>query len=217
MTRLAVLLAIALIATACGDDGDRAASSSSGSSSGATAQGPASTAAATDPAPASTAQAPVTTGTAPATTAPAGTGAAPPITTTGDRPVPAELAQIVLAWSAAINRNDNAAAAELFAKGAIVAQSAVFQLVDKSTAVLWNDGLPCAGTVVELRMVQNAVVATYVLGQRPKHQCDTPGHRAGAAFVIDHGKIAVWEQVPVNDAGPGTPTTSTPTPTGPVA
>ena len=139
------------------------------------------------------------------------------ITTTGDRPVPTELSRIVLAWSAAINRNDNDAAAELFAKGAIVAQSAVFQLVDKSTAVLWNDGLPCSGTVVELRMVQNAVVATFVLGQRPKHKCDAPGHRAGAAFVIDHGKIAVWEQVPVNDAAPGTPPASTSAPSGPVA
>ena len=83
--------------------------------------------------------------------------------------------------------------------------------------MLWNDGLPCSGTVVELRMVQNAVVATFVLGQRPKHQCDAPGHRAGAAFVIVHGKITVWEQVPVNDANPGTPTQSTPTASSPVA
>ena len=130
MPRLAALLAIALIAAACGDDGDKAATSSGASGSGATAQTPA----ATDPAPASTAPAPASTETAPATTAaapattdpaPAGSGAAPPITTTGDRPVPADLAQIVLAWSAAINRNDNAAAAALFAKGAIVARASL--------------------------------------------------------------------------------------------
>ena len=125
----------------------------------------------------------------------------------------------MLAWSAAINRERQRRRGGLFAKDAIVAQSAVFQLVDKPTAVLWNDGLPCAGTVVELRMVQNAVVATFVLGQRPKHQCDAPGHRAGAAFVIVHGKITVWEQVPVNDADAGhaDDSRSTPTAGGPVA
>jgi hypothetical protein len=220
MPRLAVLLAIALIATACGGSHHATATSSVAATSATTAPPQASSAA--DPPPASTAPAttaPATSSTAPAATAPApaGTGATPPITTTGDRPVPADLAQIVLAWSAAINRNDNNAAAQLFAKGAIVAQSAVFQLVDTPTAVLWNDGLPCAGKVVELQMVQNAVVATFVLGQRPKHHCDAPGHRAGAAFVIEHGKIKLWQQVPVNDATPGTPTTSTATTSGPVA
>jgi hypothetical protein len=64
-------------------------------------------------------------------------------------------------------------------------------------------------------MVQNAVVATFVLGERPKHQCDAPGQRAGAAFVIERGKITVWEQVPVSDARPTTPTVPAPTPTEP--
>lgn len=210
MPRLAVLLVIALVATACGG-GHRTPTSSGAATAGTTTARPApTTTAAADPAPTSTAP-------APATTAPAGTAAAPPVRTTGDRPVPTALAQIVLAWSAAINRNDNAAAAALFAKGAIVAQSTVFQLIDKPTAVLWNDGLPCAGRVVELQMVQKAVVATFVLGQRPKHQCDAPGQRAGAAFVIEDGKITLWQQVPVSDAGPGTPTTSTPATSGPVA
>jgi limonene-1,2-epoxide hydrolase len=213
MPRFAVLLAIALSATACGNGGG------AGTTSGG--------AASTDPAPATSAQAPATTADptptatdpAPATTAdaPTGTAAAPPITTTGDTPVPDEQKKVVLAWSAAINRNDNNAAAELFAKDAIVAQSAVFKLIDKPTAVLWNDGLPCAGKVVELRMVQNAVVATFVLGERPKHRCDAPGHRAGAAFVIEGGKITLWEQVPVPDADPGTPTATAPTASGPVA
>jgi hypothetical protein len=219
MPRFAVLLAVSLIATACGNGGHRAATTSGGSAATTAPPAATSTAAATTPAPApaTTAQEPAGTG-----AAPTGTAAAPPITTTGGQAVPAELSRVVLAWSAAINRNDNAAAADLFAKNAIVAQSAVFQLVDKPTAVLWNDGLPCAGTVVELRMVQNAVVATFVLGQRPKHQCDAPGHRAGAAFVIEHGKITVWEQVPVSDTTPApttptTPTEPTTTPGGPVA
>jgi limonene-1,2-epoxide hydrolase len=212
MPRFAVLLAIVLSATACGNGGG------AGTTSGG--------AASTDPAPATSAQAPATTADPtpaatdpPATTAeaPTGTAAAPPIATTGDTPVPDEQKKVVLAWSAAINRNDNNAAAELFAKDAIVAQSAVFKLIDKPTAVLWNDGLPCAGKVVELRMVQNAEVATFVLGERPKHRCDAPGHRAGAAFVIEGGKITLWEQVPVPDAAPATPTATAPTASGPVA
>jgi hypothetical protein len=178
--------------------------------------------AATDTAPATTEAAPATTEAAPATTAPAPpppTGTeVPPITTTGDTPVPDDVRKVVLAWSAAINRNDNSAAADLFAKDAVVAQSSVFRLVDKATAVLWNDGLPCAGTVVGLQMVKTAVVATFVLGERPKHQCDAPGQRAGAAFVIENGKITLWQQVPVPDATPTTPApAATTTQSGPVA
>ena len=209
MVRAVAVLAIALVATGCGSGGHRAATTASPTTTAAAATTAA--APATDTAPAAT--------TAPAAPPPTGTEELP-ITTTGDTPVPDQLKRIVLAWSAAINRNDNAAAADLFAKDAVVAQSSVFQLVDKATAVLWNDGLPCAGTVVELQMVQNAVVATFVLGERPKHQCDAPGARAGAAFVIERGKITLWQQVPVPDATP-TPTTPAPAATtsqsGPVA
>jgi limonene-1,2-epoxide hydrolase len=213
MVRTVAAFAIVLVATGCGSGGHKAATAPATTAPATTAAAPATTAAA----PATTAAAPATTAAAPAETAPTGTATAP-ITTTGTVPVPEELSKVVLAWSAAINRNDNDAAAELFAKDAIVAQSSVFQLVDKATAVLWNDGLPCAGTVVELRMVQNAVVATFVLGERPKHQCDAPGRRAGAAFVIERGKITLWQQVPVANATPTTPApAATTTQSGPVA
>jgi hypothetical protein len=216
MVRTVAVLAIALVATGCGSGGHDAPPATTAAAT----TGPSAT---TAPAPAATEAAPATTDAAPATTtapaAPPPTGTeTPPITTTGATPVPEELSKVVLAWSAAINRNDNDAAAALFAIDAVVAQSSVFKLVDRATAVIWNDGLPCAGTVVGLQMVQNAVVATFVLGERPKHQCDAPGHRAGAAFVIEHGKITLWQQVPVNDT---TPTTPAPAPTttqsGPVA
>jgi|SRR4051794_39154206 hypothetical protein len=218
MVRTVAVLAIALVATGCGSGGHRAAAPATTTDPAAatTASSTTAPAPATDTTETTTEAAPPTT-TAPAAPPPTGT-AAPPITTTGDTPVPGELSKIVLAWSAAINRNDNAAAADLFAKDAVVAQSSVFKLVDRATAVLWNDGLPCAGTVVELQMVQQAVVATFVLGQRPNHQCDAPGHRAGAAFVIENGKITLWQQVPVSDATPGTPAPpATTTQSGPVA
>jgi limonene-1,2-epoxide hydrolase len=222
MVRPVAVLAIALLATACGSGRHEAPPATTAAATTARAATTAPAPAATDTAPATTEAAPASTEAAPATTAPGApppTGTeVPPITTSGETPVPDDLRGVVLAWSAAINRNDNDAAADLFAKDAVVAQSSVFKLVDKATAVLWNDGLPCAGTVVELRMVQTAVVATFVLGERPKHQCDAPGHRAGAAFVIEHGKITLWQQVPVPDA---TPTAPAPAPTttgsGPVA
>ena len=202
MTRLAALLAIAVLAAACGDSDDKAAAT--------TAKAPATTAAA----PATTEQAPATTEQAPATTA-----QAPPVSTTGTEPVPPELANVVLAWSDALNRNDNEAAARYFAPGAIIRQSQEYRLDDAEIATTWNDGLPCAGKVVELRMVDIAVVAIFVLGERPGHQCDAPGQRAAAAFVIEDGLIRLWQQVAVPDEG--TPTTPTPdgtaTDTAPVA
>ena len=41
------------------------------------------------------------------------------------------------------------------------------------------------------------MLATFVLGQRPKHRCDAPGQKAAALFVIRNGKIVLWKQVPV--------------------
>jgi hypothetical protein len=188
MRRLAALLAISLTAAACGDS--------------------------TKPDAATTAAAPATTAAAPApatTAAPATTDAAPPVSTAGAEPVPPELEKVVRAWSEAVNRNDNAAAAALFAPGAIARQSQEYHLIDAEVATIWNDGLPCAGKVVELRMVDIAVVATFVLGQRPGHKCDAPGARAGAAFVIKDGLIVLWQQVAVPDGGTPAPTTSTST------
>jgi hypothetical protein len=46
------------------------------------------------------------------------------------------------------------------------------------------------------------VVATFVLGERPKHRCDGPGLKAAAKFVVRGGKIVLWKQVPVPPAGP---------------
>ncbi len=185
MKRLAALLAIAVLAAACGDGADKAAP--------ATAAAPATTAQ----------QAPATTQEAPATT----------------EPVPPELANVVLAWSDALNRNDNAAAARYFAPGAVIRQSQQYRLDDAEIATTWNDGLPCAGNIVELRMVDGAVVAIFVLGERPGHRCDAPGARAAAAFVIEDGLITLWQQVAV--PGKGTPITPAPagtaTETAPVA
>ncbi len=203
MKRLVALLAIAMLAVACGDSDDPGVTF-------------------TGDVPVTTTAAPATTEQAPATTAelpPASTSAAPPVSTTGTEPVPAEVAAVVLGWSEALNRNDNAAAARYFAPGAVIRQSQQYRLDDVEIATTWNDGLPCAGEIVELRMVDIAVVAIFVLGERPGHRCDAPGARAAAAFVVEDGLITLWQQVAVPDEG--TPTTPAPaetaTGTAPVA
>jgi len=112
-------------------------------------------------------------------------------------------AQVVRAWSKALNANDNERAARLFARGAHVVQPGVdVRLSSHALAVGFNNALPCAGRVVAIQVRGNRATATFVLGQRPKHRCDAPGVKAAALFVVRDGKIVRWQQVPV----PGGPT-----------
>src|SRR6478736_10135374 len=93
-------------------------------------------------------------------------------------------AQVVRAWSAALNRGDNEAAANLFAKNAVVAQpSYTLPLKTHKLAVLWNKSLPCKGRILWITVRKNVADATFLLSDRsPVHRCDGPGTRARAAF-----------------------------------
>ena len=108
-------------------------------------------------------------------------------------------AQVVRAWSKALNANDNEAAANLFAHNARIVEGNVsVPLVSHELAVEFNDSLPCAGKVVALDVAKDgSVTATFVLGHRPKHKCDGPGEKAAALFVVKHGKIVSWVRVAV--------------------
>jgi len=107
-------------------------------------------------------------------------------------------AQVVRAWSHALNANDNEHAGRLFAPNARVVQPGVdVRLNSHALAVAFNNALPCAGLIVKLRVTGNRAIATFVLGQRPKHRCDAPGQKAAALFVIRGGKIVLWKQIPV--------------------
>ena len=103
-----------------------------------------------------------------------------------------------------LNANRNVAAARLFAPNARVIRPGVdVVLKSRAFAVAFNDALPCAGHIVAINVHGNRAVATFVLGQRPKHHCDAPGHKAAALFVVRGGLITLWEQVapPNPDAG----------------
>jgi limonene-1,2-epoxide hydrolase len=112
-------------------------------------------------------------------------------------------AQVVRAWSAALDANRNGAAARLFAPGARVVQPGVdVRLTSRGLAVGFNDSLPCAGRITRLQVHGSTVVATFVLGERPKHRCDAPGAKAAAKFVVRDGKIVLWQQVAVPPESP---------------
>jgi limonene-1,2-epoxide hydrolase len=105
-------------------------------------------------------------------------------------------AAVVRAWSSALNRNDNEAAANLFARNAVVSQPGyVYVLRTHKLAVEWNSGFPCAGHITSLRVNGNAVRAEFVLGQRPKHHCAGPGQAAAVLFHVRDGKITRWQEV----------------------
>lgn len=103
---------------------------------------------------------------------------------------------VVRGWSAAIDRGDDKGAAETFARDAVVVQGTLqLRLHTRADAVTWNSGLPCAGKIVDLTVNGAEVRVTFVLGDRPGHRCDGPGHRAAAIFRVRNGKIVLWHQV----------------------
>jgi limonene-1,2-epoxide hydrolase len=113
-------------------------------------------------------------------------------------------ADVARAWSNALNANDNVAAARLFAANAHVVQPNVDGfLTSRAIAIAFNASLPCAGRIVAVTVTGNRAVATFVLGERPKHHCDAPGVKAAALFVVRNGKITLWQQVAVPKAGSG--------------
>ncbi len=112
---------------------------------------------------------------------------------------PAELEQVVRAWSEALNSGDDQAAAELFAAEALVIQGDLaIALRSFEDAVEFNDGLPCSGQIVRLSTESPVVTAVFELGDRPDSVCDVePGTLAAAQFLFENGKIVIWRQIPV--------------------
>ena len=105
---------------------------------------------------------------------------------------------VVRAWSAALDRNDNEAAARLFADGARIVQNGTEVLGTHADAVTWNAGLPCGGTITSLETRGSGeVLAIFTLKQRPQHRCDAPGSQAAALFEVQHGQIVLWHQTDV--------------------
>ena len=105
--------------------------------------------------------------------------------------------QVARAWSVALNRDDNKAAGELFAKDAQVIQGDVTLLRTKDEATHWNSLLPCGGKILGVsRQSKDEVLVVFELKEREYHVCDAPGGTAAAIFRVEDGKIVLWHQVP---------------------
>ncbi|MFL5926414.1 MAG: hypothetical protein ACJ77E_05715 [Gaiellaceae bacterium] len=114
----------------------------------------------------------------------------------GSRSTSAE--DVVRAWSAALDRNDNEHAARLFAHGARIVQDGELTLATHADAVRWNAGLPCGGRISALELHGNdEVIAVFDLSNRPQHRCDGIGRQAAALFQVEKGQIVLWHQTAV--------------------
>jgi SnoaL-like domain len=102
------------------------------------------------------------------------------------------------AWSAALNKSDNDAAADVFAPLAEVIQNGRLVLRTHDAAARFNASLPCGGRIIRvLQEREDQVLVVFRLTERPGHICDAPGSDAAAVFRIEHGKIVLWHQVEV--------------------
>jgi hypothetical protein len=109
---------------------------------------------------------------------------------------PSSAADVVRAWSRALNAGDNDTAADLFASGARVEQAGrVLVLRTHAQAVAWNSSLPCSGKIVALSAEgDERATATFLLFDRRTSRCGAPGGRATAVFTVRDGKIVRWRQ-----------------------
>jgi len=105
---------------------------------------------------------------------------------------------VVRAWSAALDRNDNEQAARLFADDAQIVQNGEQTLQTHADAVRWNSGLPCGGRIDRLEVHgKGEVLAIFELRNRPQHRCDGVGAQAAAIFRVKDGRIVLWHQTVV--------------------
>jgi hypothetical protein len=111
--------------------------------------------------------------------------------------------EVARAWSAAIDRGDDGAAAKLFAPGAQVVQADAIALRTPGDALRWNRALPCGGRIT--RVIPHgprAVIVVFHLVERPGHRCDGPGQDTAALFKVVNRKIVLWFQTPVPQRTP---------------
>jgi limonene-1,2-epoxide hydrolase len=116
---------------------------------------------------------------------------------------PASPEQVARDWSAALDRNDNEAAARLFDTGAQVVQNTEFVFSTHADAVRWNAALPCGGKITSVSHPNATdVLVVFTLENRPQHACDAPGQQAAALFRVRGGKIVLWHQTASPDSPP---------------
>ena len=106
-------------------------------------------------------------------------------------------AAVVREWSNSINAGNYERAASLFAADAVVIQgSQATTFHTPEDAVTWNKGLPCGGDILLLEERGSTATATFRMVDRKDRHCDAPAEaEATALFVVDRGKIILWNQI----------------------
>jgi|GEM_PF-3105684 len=106
-------------------------------------------------------------------------------------------AQVVRAWSAAVNRGDNEAAAALFgSKVVFVAGDSRLVLRTRAQALAFHRAIGWCGPIVRLVANGNEVEAQFSLASRPNGHCERGGRERGSAyFRIRDRKIVFFNQI----------------------
>jgi SnoaL-like domain len=106
-------------------------------------------------------------------------------------------AQVVRAWSAAVNRGDNEAAAALFGSRVVfVAGDSRSVLRTRAQALALNRAIGWCGPIVRLARTDEEIVARFSLASRPNGHCERGGRdRGSVAFRVRDGKIVEFDQI----------------------
>jgi SnoaL-like domain len=106
-------------------------------------------------------------------------------------------AQVVRAWSAAVNRGDDEAAAALFGSTVVfVAGDSRFVLRTEAQALAFHRAIGWCGPIVRLVQAGDEIVAQFSLASRPSGHCERGGRERGSvAFRVRDGKIVRFDQI----------------------
>ena len=105
-------------------------------------------------------------------------------------------AEVIRAWSEAVNDSDYKRAGSFFAAGAVVEQQPLeLRLPDEAAAARFSSGLPCRADVTDVEDEGESSLAAFRLREGRSGAC-AQGGRARVRFVIRDGKIAEWRQLP---------------------
>jgi hypothetical protein len=124
-----------------------------------------------------------------------------------DRPSPerSPAERVVRGWSSALNRDDFTAAAEYFARGALIQQTERFRLTSRRAALAFNRSLPCRGRVTKVHDEGETAVATFTLQPRPGVPLTSCDGIVRVRFRARGGKFLEWRQLRQRTAPQGTP------------
>ena len=106
-------------------------------------------------------------------------------------------AEVVRAWSAALNRGDEEAAAALFGPNAVfVAGDYQTVLRTREQALAFHREMVWCGPIVRLRAHSDEVEAQFSLASRPNAHCERGGRERGSVyFRVRDGKIVFFDQI----------------------